>query len=575
VVGLAAAPSALAGYWKVQTTNWPGQVGPGYTWYDDNGVNTGRQISYDTWIQLRNEYVAAGYEGVGQPIPSDIPASDAQAGTSIWDELAATSGVQDPGLLNGGVTTVSKTGFLDMLTGEGLWPTFAAFPLQSFLAVAATAYVGWHVGSWIAGLLGFSGGATYNASTGCTGTCHVDESATGFVLSYGGLNLCDDHQLTDAQIGTLNTATECTGPVGGCGSCHFGNVTDAVIPEDMMVAEFSATGFGYSDWNDTITNAPALANGGCERFHLADDFDSNNVKVGSNWAVACPLEVTSLPGPGQNTSSPLAETTSQGTLPAPSEDQVKQGATDCLTASFPPADTYATAAETTCKKVNDYTCAQPNSPCSGFPTGTGSQTVTLPQITSGETFDQYRDAAKAAGITGPITDVVLTDTEADPSVPPNDVTATVPTAGSQVDPSTAVQVDTNPADNTGTGTGTGTGGPVGPVPPGITPPTGATPCNVFPFGVPCWTATQLAAFNASPVAPTFDMNLPFTSCGSAGATCGIHANLGSVFGVDTSSVMSYIRPILLAVSLIGIVWWIAGFALGGSTGGGGGNEGED
>src|SRR5438270_11449986 len=94
---------------------------------------------------------------------------------------------------------------------------------------------------------------------------------------------------------------------------------------------------------------------------------------------------------------------------------------------------------------------------------------------------------------------------ADPSVKPNDVVRTSPGAGTAVAPTTSVAVYTNP-DATPTIAG---GSPASPTLPGISAPSGAgTPCNVFPFGIPCWIGSQLSTLDASLTAPSFSIGTP-------------------------------------------------------------------
>ncbi len=51
-------------------------------------------------------------------------------------------------------------------------------------------------------------------------------------------------------------------------------------------------------------------------------------------------------------------------------------------------------------------------------------------------------------------------------------------------------------------------------------------------------------------------------------------DLGNVFGADTSSILDVWRPAMLFTITVGFLLWLAGLAMSGHTGGGGG-ESED
>jgi hypothetical protein len=110
----------------------------------------------------------------------------------------------------------------------------------------------------------------------------------------------------------------------------------------------------------------------------------------------------------------------------------------------------------------------------------------------------------------------------------------------------------------------------GPVidPDGLEFPTVPSPCHVFPFGVPCWVRDQINQLVTTSTPPAFSLPVPFFS-----TSLGI--NLGTVFGVDTGAFMDVWRPTIGFVTLVGITVWLAGFALGGHSGHGGGDGGED
>ena len=91
---------------------------------------------------------------------------------------------------------------------------------------------------------------------------------------------------------------------------------------------------------------------------------------------------------------------------------------------------------------------------------------------------------------------------------------------------------------------------------------------MFPFGVPCWLKDQLAQFDATPVAPHFSITAP-----ALFGSKRMSVNAGSAFGVGTDTVMAIVRPLLLALTLIAIVLWLAS-KTGGFGGGGGSTAGS-
>jgi len=190
-------------------------------------------------------------------------------------------------------------------------------------------------------------------------------------------------------------------------------------------------------------------------------------------------------------------------------------------------------------------------------------------LSGGETYSAYIARLRTLGFVGTINEVDVPESQIDTSVGPQDVVQTNPAEGTQVAPSTQITVEANPSDAP-PATGSGSA-PVGPTLPGIMLPGAPTPCTVFPFGVPCWLKNQLGSFvSATPQAPSFSIGTPALFGGGS-----IDVNLDHPFGADLSSIMAVVRVVLLAVSMIGLVVWLAGFALGGSTGGsGGGAESE-
>lgn len=187
--------------------------------------------------------------------------------------------------------------------------------------------------------------------------------------------------------------------------------------------------------------------------------------------------------------------------------------------------------------------------------------LAIPAPESGETYQSYIARLQSLGFTGTITETDLSDSQLDPTQGPGVAIRTLPAVGSQVWAATNVVVYANPSDATGTG---GATGPIGPALPGITVPSVATPCSVFPFGIPCWIGNQLSQFNSGAVAPHFDIGMPALFGGG-----NLDVNLDHPFGADLSGMMAVARPVLLVLATLGLVYWLGGMAMGGSTGGGG------
>jgi hypothetical protein len=216
------------------------------------------------------------------------------------------------------------------------------------------------------------------------------------------------------------------------------------------------------------------------------------------------------------------------------------------------------------------------SPGTSTVTDTGTGTVpapeldylTIPAIDEGETTEHYVTRLDDLGFTN-VTTHTLTGDEIDLELGPDAAVTVDPHAGTQAQAATAIEVQSNPTDAPAAGSATGSP-PPGVTEPGIDLPSVGTPCNVFPFGIPCWLTAQLAAFNAPPVAPDVSISTPASLGGSP-----LDVNLGSFFGVNSSVMMDVFREVLLAASFIGLVMWLGGMAMGGGPDGGsdGGGEG--
>jgi hypothetical protein len=199
--------------------------------------------------------------------------------------------------------------------------------------------------------------------------------------------------------------------------------------------------------------------------------------------------------------------------------------------------------------------------------GVTDMPVLVLAIGSGELASDYEERLRGVPLV-PI-DHPLSDTSMDPNVGPGGAVRTNPAPGSRVHSGTNVTVDSNPT--TAPTVGAGVGAPAVPSPPGVHVPGAPTPCNIFPFGIPCWLVTQMGSFVSTVATPP---HFDFTTPGLLGHQQ-LDINLDHPFGADLSTPMSIIRIVLLVLSVVGLVMWLGGMAMGGSTGGGGSQEAEE
>jgi hypothetical protein len=172
----------------------------------------------------------------------------------------------------------------------------------------------------------------------------------------------------------------------------------------------------------------------------------------------------------------------------------------------------------------------------------------IPLIEPGETGERYKASAEGEGFTDVHVNV-LPESAIDTSKGPNAASKVSPAPGTLSKPGSLVQVDTNPADAPAPGGEAGHGGG-GPTIPSLKLPKIATPCTVFPFGVPCWLLTQVSALALATEAPKFTVVTPFAGKLSIDLSVG-------------EPVMTTLRPIIAFVAFIGIVMMLYNFSRGG------------
>ncbi len=511
-------------------------------WLDATSNAPANVITAQTYNGMVDAQIAAGQEMYSATVPADLSAQSTTSGLGAWDALS-------------GADAATRTAAMDAIGAEGAWAGLGAtFP--SFALGVGAFYVGWQVGTAIDTLLGIDSGTGTAFGGGLSVT-----PAAGNALTYypAGTDLFAASGLTCSS---------------GCTAIH------AKLPTASWVVRWSNSNNWVREMDPAVAPSPNPDNGSC-------DYSVSQRPPGGAWvdilktdmvtSSSCfgppappfpipsalitkvyviPAQTANVPGPGQS-GNPLTQTVTTA-YTGPNEAGKRTGASRML--SDPTYDAW-----------QRWYCSFRPDDCGGpLPTPAGVTTVTIPSITPGETYGQYAAALQSAGVLGRITDVTLSDAAADPSLGPYSVVSTSPSPGTRVAPETNVQVMTNPA--TTPGSAPGGGAPGTPALPGVVVPTAATPCNVFPFGIPCWLSSQLNALSSTATAPSFSIGLPAAICGRG---CALNVNLDHPFGADLSAVMATARPILLVLSFVGLVVWLAGIALGGSTGGGGSAEAED
>lgn len=531
-----------------------GELVPCYRWNNDGGNLTTEVISQDSYQELENQLVASADEATGLTAPADIAASDAAAGASIWDRLSSAG-------------SDLKNAALDVLDADVGVDLFASAPTLLFggATIAGSFLLGYKViGPAIANLLGQSPaytGGTYNGYL-----------MTGLRPIKDGTNLYN-YLGNPIGSGFCGTTVPCTKAAGEDFVVH----TNGFLVMNGLNGT-NANGYGYAGicepGPDATLTPPNVVSSAHEYFLGSQAGQCTDPSYTTDYyAWFVPEQVKNLPGPGQGgVSSGLDSSCAAYTLSATHPGCMLQSSTPAPTeaAQRAAADKQLTSPTEVTAPFNAFVCTVPAAACYGqWALGTG--TVTLPAITPGETYQQWSDAARAAGLLGTITKNVLSDAAADPATQPNAVARTNPRSGTHVDPFTSVAVYVNPDSAPDPGTETGGGGGTGsgvdsppptlPDPPGIAVSGAPTPCNVFPFGIPCWIGNQLSALTAPAEAPKFSIGLPLNQQ--------LTVDLGDVFGANLGDIMAVVRPLLLFLATLGIVLWLGGMAMGGSTGGGG------
>jgi len=189
----------------------------------------------------------------------------------------------------------------------------------------------------------------------------------------------------------------------------------------------------------------------------------------------------------------------------------------------------------------------------------------VPQPHKDEPAEEYNHEVEKEGFTKP-EDYTLPEDDTDPETGPGDVAKPdiSPEPGTKADPGTKVKVGVNPSD--APEPGESKGGYVGPTPPGIKLPKLEGLCRNFPFGVPCWMVEEVGEWVTAREAPDWDVPLEVPLVGYKDE---IHLEFSHL-----EAAMEIIRPVIVSLSIMGLLALFYGFSRGGGGGAVDGDAGD-
>jgi hypothetical protein len=399
------------------------------------------------------------------------------------------------------------------------------------IGLAATSFeVGWKIGSQLASVFGFG-----KSEENPTGT--IERKATEATAVSPGDNLC--------------YAGEGSFVSGPCMGKPFPAPQSGFVVQFQPLAGGSPTPLALPDVGGQTEGACVYAYKfipkEAERVDLGTRLENCGAKKGfpTAWSIYfIPLSVEHLPGEVFTKPATTKETAGQ----TPENQEKAQGIVEqCL-------------ASTACSKLagwwwNHDPEAKEATHYEGFHNGVDPAdplAVQIPAPKPGEKYAAYDARLEALKLTPE--PVVLGEAFIDPRVGPEEVSATVPHIGSNVDAETKVRVRYNPAgapegeEATGTEpSDEGASGGSSWSPPAIpvvdmAPLSGLSPCGVFPFGLFCWLGEAFAQFDTSGTCPHF--SAPVADTGS---------NFGvTLCGETAETIMGYLRPAILLAFTVGL-----------------------
>jgi hypothetical protein len=186
----------------------------------------------------------------------------------------------------------------------------------------------------------------------------------------------------------------------------------------------------------------------------------------------------------------------------------------------------------------------------------------IPAPYPNELGTEYVTELEQIGFTN-VTSKTVGESAENTTVGPNQVARVAPAPGTRASAGTHIEVDINPSDAPSPGGGSPFPGPE---PPGFHLPEFAVLCTKFPFGVPCWIVSEMEKWVTTQETPAWEIPLEVPL---AGWKTTIKLNLGFM-----NSAMEIVRPILLSMAVIGVVFMFFHYAMGGTGAPPGGDSDE-
>lgn len=202
--------------------------------------------------------------------------------------------------------------------------------------------------------------------------------------------------------------------------------------------------------------------------------------------------------------------------------------------------------------------------------------VEIPSRISGnEVATDWATRLEASGYTGTITYVTLDPSQEDGTVGPgvevfpihDTTTGEYPQPGSRIQPDDSLTVDVNPDSappvDPSSGTGGGSPGSTCSCPPlDMTPLTGVSYGNKFPFGLFTYAAAIVGNFNVAGQAPDFSLRAQATGLNGHNLDSPYDVNLGGTRMAWLDTYMGYWRDLLSFCMWVGAIWFFASRILG-------------
>lgn len=569
-------PNAINKQFGQKTEGWHPCPGYGYCWFDENGWWRGRWMTENAFERMTIR-LAGGLQGGGVGRSSGV--AKVLAEVDKPGQAAAADGIYSKlKLATRGAGTIAA---LRAIKGEGLsvmerlksWGWLKAL---GDIGLGLTSFeVGWKIGSKISDL--FFGGSEEEE------TIPEVPGSQEFVFRKfepvsAGENLCakGNHQLRASgacsvanPFGTPALVEPNGGFLAGWRalSDHSTNVRVEAY-ERLSSTKAGTTAPCAIEPYDYFKGEPP----GGFRVELGPDECASKTGPQPNtldYMVFYPLQVEQLPGaegeqggkPRETITTPSNENNGVAPVGAPEAEQIAKECFEGTICKELPGWWWNHDPEA---KAETHTL----NPKLG-PDPPDETEVQIPVPNIGERYGEYDKRLEALGLVAE--PAVLAESQIDTTVGPEAVSTTTPYIGSNVEPGVHVKVRYNPGDAAETPAEQGvpveegqeegqTGGSPGEWTPPAIPAIDLSPlketglgCSVFPFGIPCWLYQVTASLNVSPQCPKWDLPLYKEN--------ELHIDMCSF-----EPAMEIVRPVLVFVICVSLVW---GFAAWGFGNGGG------